>query len=118
MKIDQLHMSRHCFTNALANELGEKISSTKAYVWELENKSNARPSADKLLKIADALSVSPEFLINDDLEEQGFRDTIALAHGQHILLFLLWSCEKLFIANGGSKEQNKANLALLRNKII
>jgi len=51
-------------------ELGEKISSTKAYVWELENKSNARPSADKLLKIADALSVSPEFLINDDLEEQ------------------------------------------------
>ena len=26
MKIDQLHMSRHGFTNALANELGEKIS--------------------------------------------------------------------------------------------
>lgn len=51
-------------------ELGSKIDSTKAYVWELENKSNARPSADKLLKIADALNVSPDYLINDDLNEQ------------------------------------------------
>ena len=51
-------------------ELGSKISSTKAYVWELENKTNARPSADKLLKIADALEVSPDYLINDDLKEE------------------------------------------------
>ncbi|MFT7088140.1 MAG: transcriptional regulator with XRE-family HTH domain [Rickettsiales bacterium] len=51
-------------------ELGNKIDSTKAYVWELENKSNARPSADKLLKIADALQVSPDYLINNDLSEQ------------------------------------------------
>ncbi len=51
-------------------ELGKKISSTKAYVWELENKENARPSAEKLLKLADALDVSPEYLINDEMSEQ------------------------------------------------
>jgi len=51
-------------------ELGNKISSTKAYVWELENKTNACPSGDKLLKIADALNVSPDYLINDKLRDE------------------------------------------------
>ncbi len=52
-------------------ELGNSIGSTKTYVWELENKkTNARPSADKLLKIADTLMVSPDYLINDNLEEE------------------------------------------------
>lgn len=56
-------------------ELGNKIDSTKAYAWELENKTNARPSADKLLKIADALNVSPEFLINNNLSEEDEKAT-------------------------------------------
>jgi len=52
-------------------ELGNSIGSTKAYVWEMENrKGNSRPSAEKLLKIADTLQVSPDYLINDDLEEE------------------------------------------------
>lgn len=49
-------------------ELGEKIGSTKAYIWELENKKTARPSAEKLLKLADALEVSPDYLIDDKAE--------------------------------------------------
>ena len=28
-------------------ELGEKVGSTKAYIWELENKKTARPSAEE-----------------------------------------------------------------------
>jgi len=51
-------------------DLGSKISSTKAYAWELENKKTARPSAEKLLKLADALEVSPDYLINEDMNEQ------------------------------------------------
>ncbi len=47
-------------------EVAKKIGSTKAYVWELENKETARPSAEKLLKIADALELSPDFLLSDD----------------------------------------------------
>lgn len=64
--------------NMTLEELGEKISSTKAYVWELENKkTNARPSAEKLLKIADALEVSPDYLINDNAEDddENYKDT-------------------------------------------
>lgn len=49
-------------------ELGREIGSTKSYIWELENKTTYRPSADKLLKLADALGVSPDYLINGNVE--------------------------------------------------
>jgi len=45
--------------------LAKKIGSTKSYVWELENKDVARPSADLLHKIAVALNLSIDFLLND-----------------------------------------------------
>jgi transcriptional regulator with XRE-family HTH domain len=38
-------------------------------VWQLENKKPARPSGDLLLKLAKALSVSPDFLLDDSVEE-------------------------------------------------
>ncbi|MCZ7596268.1 MAG: helix-turn-helix domain-containing protein [Hyphomicrobium sp.] len=50
------------------DELAAKIGSTKAYVWQLENKPNARPSAELLLKIADALEAAPDYFIDDTIE--------------------------------------------------
>lgn len=49
--------------------LAEKVGSTKAYMWQLENKKPAKPSADLLLKICDALGESPDFLIDDSIAE-------------------------------------------------
>jgi len=51
-------------------ELAEKLETTKNYVWQLENKSPARPSGQLLLRIADIFDVSPDFLINDSAEAQ------------------------------------------------
>ena len=50
-------------------ELANRLGSTKSYVWQLENKSPARPSGRMLLRLAKELDVSPEFLIDDDVEE-------------------------------------------------
>ncbi len=65
-KIRKLRIDRGLTLEALANQVG----STKAYIWQLENKKPARPSADLLLKIANALAVSPDFLLDDSAAEQ------------------------------------------------
>ena len=46
-------------------KLAQEIESTKSYVWELENKDSIRPSADKVFKLADALGVTAEYLVDD-----------------------------------------------------
>lgn len=46
------------------DKLAELADSSKSYVWELENKTPPRPSADKLSKIADALDTTLEFLLD------------------------------------------------------
>jgi len=46
-------------------ELAAVIGSSKAYVWQLENKDNAKPSAELLLKIANYFSESPEYFLDD-----------------------------------------------------
>jgi transcriptional regulator with XRE-family HTH domain len=46
-------------------QLGEKTDSSKGYIWELENRDTRKPSAEKLLKIAEALSVTTEYLLDD-----------------------------------------------------
>ncbi|MEO6922942.1 MAG: helix-turn-helix transcriptional regulator [Bryocella sp.] len=42
--------------------LAAMTGSSKSYIWELENRENPRPSAEKLTRIADALGVTLEFL--------------------------------------------------------
>lgn len=54
-------------------ELATAIGSSKAYVWQLENKKNAKPSAELLLKIANFLGESPDFFLDDELEERSER---------------------------------------------
>jgi len=46
-------------------KLAKEIESTKSYIWELENKDSVRPSADKVFKLAGALGVTAEFLVDE-----------------------------------------------------
>lgn len=46
-------------------KLGELTDSSKSYIWELENKNPPRPSADKIAKVAAALGVTAEFLVDE-----------------------------------------------------
>ena len=48
------------------DELAEKTSSSKSYIWELENRPVVRPSAEKISKIADVFGVTVEFLLDDE----------------------------------------------------
>jgi transcriptional regulator with XRE-family HTH domain len=50
-------------------DLASSVGSSKAYVWQLENKKNAKPSADLLLKIANFLGQSPDFFLDDSRDE-------------------------------------------------
>lgn len=46
------------------DQLGELTDSSKSYIWELENKNLPRPSAEKIAKIAAALGVTAEYLVD------------------------------------------------------
>lgn len=55
--------------NLSLERLADLTDSSKSYIWELENKENPKPSADKLTRIAAVLNVTPDFLANDRLNE-------------------------------------------------
>ncbi len=44
--------------------LADLTGSSKSYIWELENKNPPRPSADKIAKIAAALDVTADYLMD------------------------------------------------------
>lgn len=48
------------------DQLAEQSGSSKSYIWELENKNPPRPSADKIVKIAQALGTTIEHLLGGD----------------------------------------------------
>lgn len=60
-KLRKMRLSR----NVTLEQLAEAVGSSKAYVWQLENKKNAKPSAELLLKISDFFSQSPDFFLDD-----------------------------------------------------
>lgn len=45
-------------------KLAELTDSSKSYIWELENRTPPRPSADKLTKIAAQLDVTLDYLLD------------------------------------------------------
>jgi transcriptional regulator with XRE-family HTH domain len=47
-------------------KLAELSNSSKSYIWELENKNPPRPSADKIAKIASALGLTSDYLVDED----------------------------------------------------
>ena len=46
-------------------QLAELTDSSKSYIWELENKDEPKPSAEKIDKIASVLEVTVEYLMSD-----------------------------------------------------
>lgn len=48
------------------DDLATKTQSSKSYIWELENKDDPRPSAEKLNKIAAELGVTADYLMSAD----------------------------------------------------
>lgn len=61
------------------DQLAQATESSKSYMWEIENKDVARPSAEKLDKIASALGVTAAFLMDasqtqpsEDVEDTAF----------------------------------------------
>ena len=52
-------------------QLAELTDSSKSYIWELENKDDPKPSAEKIGKIATVLEVTTEFLLTDSVAAPG-----------------------------------------------
>ncbi len=46
-------------------QLAELTESSKSYIWELENKEDPKPSAEKTARIAAVLEVTAEFLLSN-----------------------------------------------------
>ena len=64
------------------DELADKIGSKKAYIWQLENKKPAKPSGELLIKLAKALEISAEYLIDDANSNPTVQQAyVALARG-------------------------------------
>ncbi|CAG9258075.1 Putative DNA-binding protein [Burkholderia diffusa] len=51
------------------DQLALQISASKSSIWELENKEKARPSADRIDAIAQALGVTSAYLLDDTQAE-------------------------------------------------
>lgn len=51
------------------DQLAERASLSKSYLWELENKNPPRPSAEKLASIATVLDVTVDYLLGADKAE-------------------------------------------------
>lgn len=54
---------RRLKTGLTLEQLADAIGSSKSYMWELENKDVARPSAEKLQAIAQALDTTMDYLL-------------------------------------------------------
>jgi len=50
------------------DQLAELTDSSKSYIWELENRDTRKPSGEKLTRIAQALDVTTDYLLDDSEE--------------------------------------------------
>jgi transcriptional regulator with XRE-family HTH domain len=53
------------------DQLAALSGASKSYVWELENKNPPRPSAEKVSRLAQALGVTTDFLLDENLATPG-----------------------------------------------
>lgn len=60
---DKIRARREALGMSL-DDLALKTQSSKSYLWDIENKDNPKPSADKVAKIAAALEVTTEYLMD------------------------------------------------------
>lgn len=63
-KLKKLRKNKEWSLDDLARESG----ASKSYLWELENRPERRPSAEKLIDIARVLDVTTEYLLDDKAE--------------------------------------------------
>lgn len=58
------------------DRLAALTDSSKSYLWELENRDNPNPSAEKIAKIASELGVTPQFLLdhNETTPDEAVKD--------------------------------------------
>jgi transcriptional regulator with XRE-family HTH domain len=61
-KIKHLRKEKEWSLDDLAREAG----ASKSYLWELENRPERKPSAEKLTNIAGALGVTTEYLLDEN----------------------------------------------------
>lgn len=64
--------------NMTLEELSTLAGLSKSYLWELENRDSRRPSAEKLIALADELGVTTAFLLDEDLRtpDEQHRDEV------------------------------------------
>lgn len=55
--------------NLTLNAVAEKIGTSKAYLWQIENRDSPNPSASVVLGLAKVFSVSPYFLFNNSTSD-------------------------------------------------
>ena len=65
MKINELRRAK----GLTLDQLAQHTESSKSYMWEIENKDVARPSAEKLDRIAEALGVTSAYLMDMSQEK-------------------------------------------------
>jgi transcriptional regulator with XRE-family HTH domain len=47
------------------DQLSEQTGISKSYLWELENRDAAKPSAETLTKVSDRLNVTTDYLLDE-----------------------------------------------------
>jgi transcriptional regulator with XRE-family HTH domain len=72
-RVRELRLKRGLTLEALA----ERIGSSKSYMWEIENKDVARPSAEKLQQIALALETTADYLLATEAVTEADADDTA-----------------------------------------
>jgi transcriptional regulator with XRE-family HTH domain len=72
-RVRELRLKRGLTLEALA----ERVGSSKSYMWEIENKDVARPSAEKLALIATAMDTTVEYFLAGDGEKEEDAEDIA-----------------------------------------
>jgi transcriptional regulator with XRE-family HTH domain len=50
------------------DKLAKLTDSSKSYLWELENRDTRKPSGEKLTRVAEALSVTTDYLLDESAE--------------------------------------------------
>ena len=50
------------------DKMAELTDTSKSYLWEIENRDTRKPSGEKLSKIAEALSVTTDYLLDETAE--------------------------------------------------
>jgi len=75
-RVRELRQKRGLTLEALADRVG----SSKSYMWEIENKDVARPSAEKLHQIAVALETTTDYLLAAEEVTEANADDAAFFH--------------------------------------